>query len=132
MSRWTHVAGIIRIDSIMRHMKPVTEPDLGRIISWEDMCDADEEDSIVPIGSEGSLHWSFEKTGSESSVSWGNLHISGDLRDYEDDEAIIEWIKSSTQSNDWFIRQAIITIEVEGNAIKVLHKNYSEDWAIVN
>lgn len=132
MSRWTHVAGIIRIDSIMRHLKPVMEPDLGRIISWEDMCDADEEDSIVPIGSEGSLHWSFEETGSTSSVSWGNLHISGDLRDYEDDEAIIEWIKSSTQSNDWFIRQAIITIEVEGNAIKVLHKNYSEDWAIIN
>ncbi len=131
MSRWTHLAGIIRIDNILRSMTPEapTAEDVIRIL-LED----------APVGSEGGCLFHFHKWPIvddykeenhtniyESVIYWGDAIISADLRDVGDDDEEIEAIKQ------WFtglakklfeakmtIRQAVLEIEVEYKYNRVL------------
>jgi len=131
MSRWTHLAGIIRLDNLLRRIAPnaPTAEDVIRVL-LED----------APVGSEGGCLFHFVKWPEvddyddkdhtnvyEASIYWGAAIISADLRDVGDDEAEIEDIKQ------WFtglakklldakliIRQAILEIEVEYKYNRVL------------
>lgn len=128
MSIWAHVAGIIRIDSMARCLRHVDKPNLGVICTWE----SDDDETTIPSGSEGSLRWSFEETGSKSSLSWGNIHISGDLRDFDNSQEIIDWVKEVTKSDEWWVRQAVITIDIEcyDTIIMSMHSG-SKNWEII-
>ena len=114
MSKWTHVAGIIRLDSmgaqIVRQLptecgskrekieEAVTRA-LGNTCNFES---TPEESAIcnVPTGSEGSLqHNVFPNSdkGDDHGLSWGYATIWGDLRDFgtEDVPTIKEWFQRS-------------------------------------
>ncbi len=132
MSRWTHLAGIIRIDNIMRRIarSAPTAEDVIRILKED-----------APMGSEGGclLHFvewpevdSYEKKDHtnihESGVYWGDAIISADLRDIGDDDEEIEGIKqwfTGLAKKFWdakiIIRQAVLEIEVEYKYQRVLH-----------
>lgn len=94
MSIWTHVAGIIRVDAILN----LTEKP---IYSYN-----------VPCGSEGSLDVSLWENPHSSDLAKYTISIFGDLRDYDDEEEIIDYFTRITKGQ--MIRQACFTLEVEG------------------
>ncbi len=92
MSQWTHVAGIIRIDSMLGIIEPDTterrlRDRLGYAWDYDDIGnrarDIHIDNSHVPFGSEGSIQYEIVKTRPETgsgkhSLSWG--HIPGRRR----------------------------------------------------
>ena len=134
MSRWTHLAGIIRIDNLLRRMAPraPTAEDVIRIL-LED----------APMGSEGGclihfIEWPEidndnykEKDHTNvygSGIYWGDAIISADLRDVGDDDEELESIKkwfTGLATKFWdeklVMRQAVLEIEVEYKYQRVLH-----------
>ena len=127
MSRWTHLAGIVRIDHFT--------------ISLFDKFDEDEVIKVfkenMPRGSEGPplFHthrwprkeiadhdWNATDELSEGSLYWGDFYVSADLRDKGDTDddvlEIIGWFKKACLKlvqlhPGTMIRQAILQIEVE-------------------
>lgn len=118
MSQWTHVSGILRLNelSFLRVSNQDREykgREFQRI--FEDGC---------PEGSEGSLRIDVQYTGDcgvgYTTLHWGNLVLSGDLRDYGLGEAeeIPEWLDRSTgrlASLGTAVRSGYVGVEVEFN-----------------
>ena len=132
MSQWTHVAGIIRIDSMMELLGPgldmtrqILLQRLGFAWDYDDLGNELVNDVVdnspVPFGSEGSVQYDIVKTRPEEGIgkhclSWGYIAIHGDLRDFDDPNQIYEWLFNalSTINDDGMgFRQAIVTIDVE-------------------
>lgn len=118
MSRWTHVAGVIRVDVLrLNHDNKGIEKKLMEILGTPkdyDEIDWDDEgkpNTIVPCGSEGSLEYEIFLNKKYDHVSAGHITITGDLRDFGGDEDV-EKIRA------WFfkvcdklaVRQAVIEI----------------------
>ena len=120
MSIWTHVAGLIRIDTIQIPGAYVDEDNLvtrlGKISTFEEPVE-----TKVPIGSEGSLRYEIIDTDitGNSMTKWA-IAIWGDLRDFDenDTDSIIKWIKKVTEG--LMVRNGILTIETEG--VKTIRK----------
>lgn len=127
MSNWTHVAGVIRIDSF-RFSGDL--PDFDKLIGKECLFespmdvwkDADKNPkAYLPIGSEGSLQKSIWVNPDSSHMAAYTVAVFGDLRDHHDPDEIIVWFKDKCKfindSGAGFIRQATVTVdnELEGN-----------------
>jgi hypothetical protein len=73
-----------------------------------------------PMGSEGALSISYQRTTTGNCIAWGFVSIWGDLRDYgEDDDAqrIVNWITNALDRLEKIgigTRNKAISIEVEG------------------
>lgn len=113
MSQWTHVAGIIRLDSmgncIVRQLPTGSKREkieeavnkaLGNTWNFESTPE-EVERCNVPGGSEGSLqHNVFPNSDEdEHGLSWGYATIWGDLRDFgtEDVPEIKVWFQKSLE-----------------------------------
>ena len=119
MSIWTHVASIIRIDSfrllddsLSKSTKELFLDIFGKECHWESpeeiWIDAENHpENYLPMGSEGSLKMSIWKNPSRSSMAAYTVSIFGDLRDYDDLNAIKTWFK--TACDKVLVRQAVIT-----------------------
>lgn len=105
MSIWTHVAGIVRIDGLAGM---TLEPDYGRACTFEDddaawdLCD-------IPCGSEGSLVISPWVNPNGSCLSRYTGSILGDLRDFDDDQKIVDYFNRITKGHR--VRQGVFTID---------------------
>jgi len=115
MSIWTHVAGVIRFDSL-RDLMPgrMWTPNLGTPAYYEDeglnlVGDWDKCD--VPHGSEGSLRWQIWDNPSKNSMASHTVSIWGDLRDYENVQEVVDYFNRITKGQH--VRQACFTVEVE-------------------
>ena len=112
MSQWTHVAGLIRVDSmgaaIVRTIPGDKQEKIRAAIKKAMGNTCDYETSItgwdqcnVPRGSEGSLQYTVSRNSDEDDhgLSWGYISIWGDLRDYgtEDVEEIVKWLQKSLE-----------------------------------
>lgn len=112
MSQWTHVAGIIRLDSLgynlvmgmearekNRLVREAAVKAMGRTTPRDlELSDREEWNRCdVPQGSEGSLQYDVIANSERDthSLSWGCVAIWGDLRDfgYEDVPKIKEWFQ---------------------------------------
>lgn len=136
MSRWTHVAGVIRYDCCLNNETQLREL-LGKTYIWSntDHMTKEERDAYywdwqtsiaegnaAPYGSEGSLHYQIshqdvpiDKFGNTSLGPDTVVTIWGDLRDFggkEDIDLIINWFKKITSR--FLIRSAILKIDDEG------------------
>ena len=129
MSNWTHVAGVIRIDSF-RFGDDEGEPNFDDVIGKElHFHDSSEQwdyafkhkDEYLPLGSEGSLQKSIWINPDKDNVASYTVTIFGDLRDHHSPDDIIEWFKSVC-AKVW-VRNAIITVQNEWNGTK--------DWRYV-
>jgi len=144
MSQWTHVAGVIRIDGMpfvvglnQEQERAEIHKMVGNTCSYDD--DAPKWDACnVPCGSEGSLQYSYsfadhdeatEGFIASTSLSRSAIAIWGDLRDYDNENEIIEWFKGTLakfQPNHpenkglFSIRDALLSIEVEGQGKKAV------------
>lgn len=87
MSRWTHVAGIVRIDS-MGHV-------FGAPTEWVTILNARIAGNRTPTGSEGPLGVTITDLDSGAAVYRGFVTIEGDLRDFGNEDnvdSIREWV----------------------------------------
>ncbi len=90
MSQWTHVAGIIRVDSLTAAL--VMRPEITHQMEKEKL----EEwlsNTAPPMGSEGPAQWKVDITAEGNSLNRGHITVWGDLRDFgeEDVDSIREW-----------------------------------------
>ena len=131
MSQWTHVAGIIRIDSMVGLLgrldttERILRDRLGYTWNYDDLGnkarDIHIDNSHVPFGSEGSVQYEIVKTRSETgsgkhSLSWGHIAIYGDLRDFDDPNEIYNWLGNAlvdVNKDGISIRDIIVSIVVE-------------------
>lgn len=112
MSQWTHIAGLIRLDSmgavmvrlpvreINDRLKVAAAKALGYTCSFESSNEAWDQCS-VPRGSEGSLQYQVFSNSDrdEHALSWGYVAIWGDLRDFgtEDYPSVLDWFQKSLE-----------------------------------
>jgi hypothetical protein len=112
MSQWTHVTGCIRFDFLPGFGNPKAELSeaFGRT------CEFDDPPSVwklctVPCGSEGSVQYKIDRTGTGNSLAWGVVYVWGDLRHYQDAQEIYEWLKKSCANKA--VRGCAVKIEIE-------------------
>ena len=120
MSVWTHVAGVIRIDSLRLFQN---EPNFNRIFVkslWDD-----NNISNMPTGSEGSLDYRVIENPDESDMAAYTVVIFGDLRDYGADRTqdIKDWWERVLSEFD-MVRQAVLQICPEDGESVILKKDY--------
>lgn len=112
MSQWTHIAGLIRLDSMGARLVrlPVREMNdrvkvaaakaLGYTCNYESKEEAWEKCS-VPRGSESSLQYQvFSNSDKEEhALSWGYVAIWGDLRDFGKEKypSVLDWFQKSLE-----------------------------------
>ena len=120
MSVWTHVAGVIRVDSI-RGLMPAPKFDKIFVKSlW-----GDNNISNMPTGSEGSLDYRVIENPEESSIAAYTVVIFGDLRDCDADRTqdIKDWWERVLSEFD-MVRQAVLQICPEDGESVILKKDY--------
>lgn len=123
MSQWTHVASCFRIDSFGEISDEQIYNVFGKFVSDDDWDDAEENPSeYLPCGSEGSLNISIWHNPSKHSIASTTVMAFGDLRDYNDVEALEEWFNKVCSG--FMIRQAVMEIDVEFKGKYTL--NYKE------
>ena len=132
MSKWTHVAGIIRIDHlpIAKISSPLTEETAKSFLAEN-----------APSGNEGGLKFDAVKTQvvtpSGFEALWGSLSFTGDLRDFDDTKKVEEWIKSFFEKlkaeYKVIMRQAAVNIDVEyGPCIVMTWNPRTDNWIIID
>jgi len=121
MSVWTHVAGIIRIEGVRELSwtdkkitytqaieKALAQNDcFGQQYGFDDDWPEDPANPI-PFGSEGTVRYYVVARTGTSLVCSHDIVIHGDLRDYEDIEAVIKWFINGC--DHLYVRQAVITV----------------------
>ena len=95
---------------------------LGKIINFDDEGDWETK---LPLGSEGSIKYHICKNPNENSLAQCSVSIFGDLRRYDNVDAIEEWFKSvlffkynldtpkGKVEMGLMIRDAVLSIDVE-------------------
>lgn len=152
MSRWTHVAGVIRIDSLFGAGVIGLTPEAKARFDlknedefWRKFIEGRIEEYQPPSGSEGPLQWIIgmnpdiekEPERGEGSINRGYVTILGDLRDFgdaEDIQSVLDWLNTvfrhpepgEPMAGIFIIRQAVIQIEDELDENSCLVK-YDED-----
>lgn len=121
MSNWTHVAGIIRIDSIRIFENNIDFDKLigkeieydSSLTEWDTAYEHPEE--YMPFGSEGSLQKSIWVNPDKDCLSAYTVSVFGDLRDYDDLQEVVKWFKITCSKFDDAIRNAVIVVHSDMN-----------------
>ena len=133
MSQWTHVAGTIRLDfappilglATHENIIQMIKNALGTPANFDDLMD-DKDPVGIPWGSEGSIQYKITHTGTDHTFSWGHVVLWGDLRDFEDEKEIHEWLYEALEqlkAAHFHIRQAVVHIDVESQKKWILVHN---------
>lgn len=113
MSNWTHVAGIIRVDSIRFD----EEIDFDKVLGKECLFDAplsvwddveSNPDKYLPMGSKGSLQKTIWVNPDKSCMDAYVVSIFGDLRNHDSAKDIIDWFKKKCEKLS--VRNAVINV----------------------
>lgn len=132
MSNWTHVAGVIRIDSFrFDDGTPDFDKLIGKEMPWEGWRTIGEKEwnkafksnqlTYLPMGSEGSIQKTVWINPDEHCLAAFTITLFGDLRDHNNPDDVIKWFKkiiNRLEKNHLGIRQAMITVENENNGTK--------------
>ena len=146
MSVWTHVAAVFRIDyvsdeflysRISGRRRVDWDEVTGRTIheltdllnpdSYEERCERDdwraydeEPDAFVPTGSEGSLQRLVWANPDSSCAAHYTVTVFGDLRDYDDVDAIGAWFEGVCDRCS--IRQAVCQVVCESGVSRTFER----------
>ena len=122
MSKWLHVAGVLRVDDLRILQEDINfEEVIGKTLTFDDIWEGTpmysefkaDPSKFLPLGSEGSLQMSVWKNPDMHTTAAYTVSIFGDLRDCTDCNAIITWFQDIVTSKNLLIRQAVITVENE-------------------
>ena len=148
MSRWTHIAGTIRLDYIaftyeeqqayVEKIKTI----VGKQMIYSDVMPEEEWNEAfnrpLPMGSEGSLQYeivlgnpikSTDEQRIDIDLTFCSVVFHGDLRDFgstEDIEKTKAWFKSLLTIEELGIRQAVLTIDDERSNHITIITEYGE------
>jgi len=128
MSTWTHIAATIRYDALRIPGMPSMKPDLGKTCSF-DSTESEWDACNVPCGSEGSLQHSLWVNPNVTHMAAYVVTIWGDLRDYQDVEEVIDYLKRIT-GKKMLVRGGVAQIEVSYAGTVVLHYEDEKGWII--
>ena len=115
MSIWTHVTGVIRLETGLK----LDDNDIENLIRKRILYKAPEElkkeykthpERFMPKGSTGSLNFHVYNNQNKYELTSCIISIFGNLEDYSDTDEIIEWFKSCVRSSIYTVRQACITV----------------------
>lgn len=122
MSRWTHVAGSVRLDDLSflleeRNTAKAVEKILGPMCLFEKW----NEKSKIPRGSEGGIEYQIYTNKHDSSIARFSINFLGDLRDFDETDTveIDKWFRKLLEEdipsakNMIGVRDAILKVEVE-------------------
>ena len=114
MSHWTHVTGAIRVDGVPSlerkgKMLEFVKSCLGKTCDFEG-TEKEWKECTVPRGSEGSIQYLLHEY--SDGLPWLIVSIWGDLRDYDDKEAIFHWFKRACDDLK-MVRQGVILVDNE-------------------
>lgn len=115
MSIWTHVTGVIRLETGLKLDDDDIENLIGKRILYRAPQKPKDEykehpERFIPKGSNGSLNFHVYNHDNKYELPSCVISIFGDLEDYADSDAIIEWFKSRVKSSIYTVRQACITV----------------------
>lgn len=112
MSKWTHIAGLVRYDDMISEPKEAKA--LMRQLELKHFAK-------VPHGSEGPLEHTivstheYEEDGNVTMHGSGlcDVRIAGDLRDFSEEDwpKLEAWFEEITHDQDFTVRQGILLIE---------------------
>ena len=124
MSVWTHVNSAIRINHI--RFSGQDHLSFPKAVSFDDIINgADITKCELPYGSEGSLNISVWEHPDISRIACYTVSIFGDLRDFDDEQKIIDFFKKFI--SDKWIRDASFTVTVSKVGRKKRVFTYTED-----
>lgn len=147
MSKWTHVAGHIRVDWVIGALGDRTK--FPRLDEMFEQALYKVYTKNAPSGSEGPIrihvhNWprvEIEEYQPEihvttGSLYWGDVTLSGDLRDRGDNgiiEEIAEWLRGVKLPETAIIRGGVVAVEVEGGRVAVILYDAEEkyDWGVM-
>lgn len=137
MSTWTHVTGVVRVDAIRMGMETEVNWDdiFGKECLWEESPsvwhDLDEHpEKYMPCGSEGTLQKTVWENPEKSCMAAYTVSIFGDLRDWYDVDAIIDWFKRIVKDeNLLWVRSAVITV-TNGQVTKTWSSNFGKETEV--
>lgn len=128
MSNWTHVAAILRVDSLRLSSNEEMnfQEIFGRELSFYSADEVFDEaqshpERFLPCGSEGSLQMSVWENPNRSCLAAYTVSIFGDLRDHDSVDEIIAWFDEKCRNLEalaFIIRQAVITVDNERHGTK--------------
>ena len=113
MSRWTHVTGAIRFDGVA-HVPTYRQTGLATlksILGKTVTYDSPKEDWLkcsVPCGSKGSIQYHIHEY--DTGLPWVIVAIWGDLRDYDNIQAIADWFSKICHEHP-LVRQGVLEIQ---------------------
>lgn len=115
MSIWTHVTGIIRLETGLKLDNNDIENLIGKRILYrapQELKDEYKEhpERFMPKGSTGSLNFNIYNNENKYELTSCIISIFGDLENYSNTDEIIEWFKSRVRSSIYTVRQACITV----------------------
>ena len=121
MSIWTHVAAIIRIDSVKElGIDPKSKEELEKILGPVAKFNGSDEDwnsCTLPCGSEGSLQYTIWENEDKHCLAAFTVSVFGDLRDYEETEPIEKWFNEFCKK--FMVRQVVCIVEVGFGETKI-------------
>lgn len=132
MSNWTHVAGIIRVDSIKFLGGDIDfDREIGKECTWDSEDEVWKEfeeypERFMPAGSEGTLRKVVWDNPNKSSMAAYTVSIFGDLRDHDNPDEIIEWFKDICEK--FMVRNATITVYNELNGKRSWDYCYDDEY----
>ena len=109
MSYWTHVNGVIRVDSAPLKNKEIKA--LFKTCKYDSPVE-DWKACNVPRGSEGSLQVLLHFNHDRYEACKITMTIYGDLRGFEESQhhEIIEWINAIITDNEMSVRDGVLTL----------------------
>lgn len=115
MSIWTHVTGVIRLETGLKLDDNDIENLIGKRILYRAPQELKDEykqhpKKFMPKGSNGSLNFHVYNHENKYELPSCIISIFGDLEDYSNTDEIIEWFKSRVRSSIYTVRQACITV----------------------
>jgi hypothetical protein len=129
MSKWTHVAGIVRYDAmpegdkegvaiavmngnplVLHTVKVLMRPDESEL-AFANPYDLLSK-SKIPTGFEGPIKYAIVENSDKQNLDRYAVTIWGDLRNYDNVEEIFDWFADITL--DYVVRSATLLVEVEG------------------
>lgn len=135
MSVWTHVAGVIRVDSCRWSENEVDRlrEIVGKECRWDSPSEVWEDyeahpDRYMPMGSEGSLQMSVWEDPDRGCVAAYTISVFGDIRDFSYPSEIVDWFKAVCEEigEIFGIRGAVIEAYCETTA-KTFVWSWSEE-----